>query len=276
LVKTAWWVLARRKGFADSAPEWVPALFGAVTLGFFTAAIPILVGREWLTISWALELGALCWLYQRRPHRGLLHAIALLGVGVSVRLLINPALWSYYPRSGMPVLNFYLYTFGVPAVAFLAGAQWLENAIAGQRAAIPSGAPVEGGPHTSRLRLLLRIAAVVFVFFLVNVQVADYFSQGETLTFHLRGASLTEDMTYSLAWGGFALCLLALGIARDKLGLRIGALAVLTLTLVKVTLHDLWELGGLYRVGSLIGVAFALLLVSFLTQRLVLRKPVVQ
>jgi uncharacterized membrane protein len=52
---------------------------------------------------------------------------------------------------------------------------------------------------------------------------------------------------------------------------RLSALAVLLLTIGKVFLHDLWHLGALYRVGSMVGLAMALLAVSFLTQRFVLR-----
>ncbi len=44
---------------------------------------------------------------------------------------------------------------------------------------------------------------------------------------------------------------------------------VLLLTIGKVFLHDLWDLGSLYRVGSIVGLGVALLAVSFLTQRYV-------
>jgi uncharacterized membrane protein len=46
---------------------------------------------------------------------------------------------------------------------------------------------------------------------------------------------------------------------------------VLLLAIGKVFLHDLWHLGSLYRVGSMVGLAVALLVVSFLTQRFALR-----
>jgi hypothetical protein len=38
-------------------------------------------------------------------------------------------------------------------------------------------------------------------------------------------------------------------------------------TLLKLFLADLWQLGGLYRVGSLIGLAIVLMVVSFAYQR---------
>ena len=62
-----------------------------------------------------------------------------------------------------------------------------------------------------------------------------------------------------------------LPIRTDALLLPDGG-AVLVLTVGKVFLHDLWELGSLYRVGSIVGLAVALLGVSFLTQRFVLPK----
>ncbi len=37
--------------------------------------------------------------------------------------------------------------------------------------------------------------------------------------------------------------------------------------MVKLFLHNLWRLGGLCRVGSLIGLALVLILVSFIYQR---------
>jgi len=52
----------------------------------------------------------------------------------------------------------------------------------------------------------------------------------------------------------------------------VAILTMLVLTVGKVFLHDLWELGSLYRVGSIVGLAVALLGVSFLTQRFVLPK----
>jgi uncharacterized membrane protein len=52
---------------------------------------------------------------------------------------------------------------------------------------------------------------------------------------------------------------------------RMSALLVFLLAIGKVFLHDLWHLGSLYRVGSMVGLAAALLAVSFLTQRFILR-----
>ena len=47
----------------------------------------------------------------------------------------------------------------------------------------------------------------------------------------------------------------------------------ITVTTFKCFLYDLSSLGGLYRIGSLVGLAFALTLVSIALQKFVLRAP---
>ena len=233
------------------------ALFGAVTLAFVTAAIPILLSNEWLTVAWALEVAALAWLVTHVPHRGLVIAAVALAAAVCVRLVVNPWLWEYHVRSGTPVINWLLYTFGIPAAAFLVAAWQLSpNELARQL----------------RLPAILRVAAVVIFFVLLNVEIADFYSRGQTITLRLSGETLAEDMTYSLSWGVFSLGLLGIGMWLRSRATRIGAILVLLLTVGKVFLHDLWELGALYRVASVIGLALALLAMSFLIQRFILRK----
>jgi uncharacterized membrane protein len=247
----------RQRALPGDTTQSLSALFGAEALAFLTAAVPILLQNEWLTMSWALEVAALAWLHRRIPRRGLVVFAALLAAAVTIRLLLNPALFHYHPRTATPILNHYLYTIGVPALAFLAAAHWfiLDEELA-----------------EWRLRGLLRIAATLFLFLLLNVEIADVYSTGSTLSYRWSGESLAEDMSYSLAWGSFALVLLLTGIFLRQRPVRIGALLVLVLTIGKVFLHDLWTLGALYRVGSIVGLAVALLGVSFLTQRFILRE----
>jgi hypothetical protein len=234
--------------------RFTAALFGGVTLLFLTAAIPILLDKEWITVAWALEAAALAWLSTRIREDGLLYACGALAAAAFVRLVVNPSLWSYHPRDPTPIFNWYLYTFGVPAIAFLLAAHWLRN---------------ENSAKEMKLPTLLRLFAGVLVFVLLNVEIADFYSTGTTLDFRLSGGGLAQDMTYSLAWGLFALVVLLLGITRKSKATRAAALVVLLLTIGKVFLHDLWDLGSLYRVGSIVGLGVALLAVSFLTQRYV-------
>jgi hypothetical protein len=233
----------------------VVATLGGVTLLFLSAAVPITLSKQWITVAWALETASLAWLYLRIRHRGLLLVSALLAASTTVRLLGNPWLWEYHARSGTIVVNWYLYTFGLPALAFFAAAFLLRGDDDANRWHLPRALWAAGG---------------VIAFVLLNVEIADAYSTGETIGVHL-GASLGEDMTYSLGWGTFGIVTLLLGIRFRAARVRMCALAVLLLTIAKVFLHDLWHLGALYRVGSMVGLAIALLLVSFLTQRFILR-----
>jgi len=228
------------------------ALFGGVALFFITLIFPIQFEKQWITIGWALEGVGLLWLFHRVPHNGLKYLGAALLVTAFVRLALNPAVLEYHPRTPTPVLNWYLYAYGIVTICLFAGARLLSE------------------PHNTIGRLNIRAVLAglggVLGFLLVNIQIADYFSTGTTITFKFSG-DFARDMTYSLAWGAYAFVVLLVGILRNIRGARFAGLGLLILTLLKLFLHDLWNLGGLYRIGSLIGLALVLISVSYLYQR---------
>ncbi|HEX5714961.1 MAG TPA: DUF2339 domain-containing protein [Thermoanaerobaculia bacterium] len=240
------------------------ALVAGAVLAFVTAAIPLQLEKQWITIGWALLAAALAWLYGRIPHRGLLLWTAGLAAAVFVRLSLNPAVLAYHPRAEMPIWNWYLYTYLVAAAALLAGA-WLLHRVDDRLA-----------PALPRLSTLLSAAGGVLLFLLLNIEIADFFSQGPTLTFgFLSGrATLAEGLTYTLGWGIFALALLVTGIAAHSRGARITAIALLLGTVLKGFLLDLAALGGLYRIASFVGLAVCLAAVAVLIQKFVLARTV--
>jgi len=234
------------------------ALFAAVALGFVTVAIPIQLDRQWITIGWALEGAALWWLYGRLPHPGLKWFGAALFALVGVRLLANPAVFRYEER-GLPVLNWLLYTYGVPALACFVGAFLLRRG-AGRRA--------EGEPDTRILSSGASLLGLVLLFALISLEILDFYSSGRYLELDL-GRRLKRDLTLSVAWGVYALGLLVLGMWRESRALRFVSLGFLLLTVAKVFLYDLAALEGLYRILSFLGLGVSLILVSLLYQRFV-------
>jgi uncharacterized membrane protein len=228
------------------------ALFGGAVLLFVTLIFPIQFERQWITLGWALEGVALLWLFHRIPHEGLKWVGAGLLAAAFSRLALNPEVFGYYARSGRVILNWYLYTYGLTSVCLVAGARLL--APPHERLA---GFHIQGG---------LYALAAVLAFLLLNIEIADYFSAGSRLVFHFSG-NLAQDMTYSLAWACYGFGLFMVGIHKELVPPRWAGLGLLTVTMVKLFLHDLWRLGGLYRVGSLIGLAVVLILVSFIYQR---------
>jgi hypothetical protein len=229
------------------------AWFGGVVLFFITLIFPIQFDRQWITIGWALEGAALLWLFHRVPHPGL----RLVGVGLLVaafvRLAFNPAVLEYHPHSVTPILNWYLYAYGIVTICLFAGAKLL--------------APPRNLLLKSNVQPILAGLGTVLAFLLLNIEIADYFSEpGSTLTFQFSG-NFARDMTYSIAWALFALALLVYGILKKIPAARYAAMGLLCVTLLKLFLHDLARLGQLYRIGAFIGVAVIAMLASFAYQK---------
>ena len=247
----ALWAVATSGDSIDAQRPTKLAAFGAVALLFITLILPVQFDKEWLTFGWGLEGAALIWLHSRVRHPGLkVWGAALLAVAF-VRLTLNQAVFSYHPRSGTPFFNWYLLVYGAVAACEYAAAQGFEDF-------------EEGG--SLALRSILQGFGTMLLFLLLNIEIADYFSKGAAITFDF-SASLSQDMTYSLAWALFAIGVIAFGVANKAQTARYGGLALLSATIGKVFLHDLWRLGQLYRVASIIGLAVILILVSFMYQR---------
>jgi uncharacterized membrane protein len=229
------------------------ALVAATVLGFITLAIPLQLDKEWITIGWALEGAALIWLFRRIPHRGLLMWGGALLAAVFTRLVLNPSVLEYHARSSTRILNWYLYTYAVCAIAMYVAA-WLY-------------------PRTTKWFVAaLNVAGTILLFLLVNIEIADYYSEGSSLTFNFWSAQLAQMLSYTLWWALFALAMLVAGIMLHQRVVRVAAIVLLSVTILKCFLLDLSHLGGLYRVGSLLGLAASLVLVGLLLQRFVLRK----
>lgn len=234
----------------DSQLAWL----GGAALFFITLIFPIQFDRQWITLGWALEGVALCWLFHRVPHPGLrVVGVALLVVAF-VRLALNPAVLEYHPRSSTAIWNWYLYAYGIATACIFAGARLLappRNQVLGL-----SAPP------------LLCALGTVLAFLLVNIEIADYFTPAgaPVVTLEFSG-NLARDMTYSMAWAMFALLLVIIGIGKKQAPVRYAGLGLLSITLLKLFFHDLSELDALYRIGALLVVAVVAIVASFLYQR---------
>lgn len=234
------------------------AWFGGSTLFFVTLIFPIQFEKQWLTVAWALEGTALLWLFRRLPHPGLRAVGAALLVVAFARLALNPLVFEYHPRGDTRILNWFLYSYGIVTACLLAGARLL-----------PSG---QNRIQNVSLPALFNALAGILGFLLLNIEIADWFSTGTSLAFDFN-ASFGQDMTYSIAWGLYAFLVLGLGFRSGSKGARYAGLGLFLVTIVKLFLHDLWRLGGLYRIGSLIGLAVVLMVVSFLYQKYLAARP---
>lgn len=235
------------------------AWFGGVMLFFVTLIFPIQFERQWITLGWAFEGAALLWLYHRLPHPGLrLTGVGLL-IAAFIRLALNPAVLTYHLHTATPLLNWYLYAYGLTTLSLIAGARLL--------------APLRNRVLGLNAPAVLYSLAGVLAFLLLNLEIADYFTgTGQILTFQFSG-NFARDMTYTIAWALFAFGLIVLGIARRAAGVRRAAIGLLGITVLKLFLHDLAHLDQLYRIAALVAVAAVAILASFLYQRFLPHRP---
>jgi uncharacterized membrane protein len=259
-----------RQRFSDADPLRLSVIvwFSAIALGFVSVAIPLQLEKEWITIGWALEVLGLALLWRRLDHPGLKYFAVVLTVAVGLRLLANDAVLGYHARPAWRIANWLAYTYLVPAASLVVAAMtfgrdellrardW-ENPL--YRYGFAAAASLMG------------LAAIGIVFAWINLAIADWFSTGDVVSLSFRRIP-AQDLTMSLAWGLYALVLLAVGVARDVSGLRWVSLFILVLTIGKVFLYDLGQLQDLFRVMSLLGLAVSLILVSLAYQRFVFRK----
>jgi uncharacterized membrane protein len=122
-----------------------------------------------------------------------------------------------------------------------------------------------------RARLALGGGAAVVGLYLASALLVTPFQPGgdvtglplEQLDVRQQGQALLSAL-----WALVGVAALVAGLVRDDRALRLGALALLTLTAAKVFAFDLSELTSLYRVGSCIALGLLLLLGAFAWQRI--------
>lgn len=232
-----------REGIQRARLAWL----AGTALFFLTFFFPLELGKAWLTTAWALEGAALVCLNQKLLHRGLTRVGFILLLTAFIRLVLNPCILEYYEITH-PIFNWYLYAFGTSAAAMLLAAEWWMPA------------------EERGWRGWLRGLGGVTLFALLNIEIASYFSFGETLSFDIFGA-FNSAIAYTAGWTAFGAVCLFLGMYDTKSLCARTGMALILVALLKLFFSDIWALSGLYRIGGLISIAVLLILISFLYQR---------
>ena len=240
----------------------------ALAAPFLAIALAGILARSpWAPAAAGLCLGcALLWKVADDPP---LKYAACCGAGISLLILLVEALGGPLQTYPYPLVSGLGFDFFMPAAAAVA-AGWIGHAREIERLR-----PAEKGFYGSALPVVFPLAGIAGIGSLlvwITVEVERFFARDAT--FHVRfGDSPARDLSLSIAWALFALLLLVFGTSRKLGALRWISLVLLLATIGKVFLLDLEDLAGLYRVGSFLGLALSLLVVSVLYQRFVFRKP---
>lgn len=171
-------------------------------------------------------------------------------------------LWSRVPNSGIAVWSAAI--GGLLLAVLLAEPKFDGYAIT---YTICAGAMFVAAYLAPPIRIVTASLGTIHLFVLLNVAIRDFYD-------HRTASSLASDLTYTIAWALFAIAMLVAGIILGSRGARVAALGLLVVTVLKCFLHDLANLGGLYRVASLFGLAVSLVLVGLMLQKFVMMRRV--
>jgi uncharacterized membrane protein len=127
-------------------------------------------------------------------------------------------------------------------------------------------APKLEGLGWAQLRNGFAVLALVLFMTFVSLMVKVWF-EGQHI--ELGGESDAESYSLSLAWLVCAGGLFVAGINMARKSVRLGGLVVMALTVLKVFLVDLSDLGGLWRIASLLGLGLCLVGMGWLYTRYV-------
>ncbi|MEO8558947.1 MAG: DUF2339 domain-containing protein [Rhodospirillales bacterium] len=223
-------VVARRR----HAPGMDDAL-GALAIGaivFISSAVPLELRREWVTMSYALELPVVALLAWRARLPMLRWLVWLLAATVTIRLVFNPYVLDY-DVSANPFLNWVLYGYGVAIVSY-----WITTLLI-QRM------PMDR--LTEPLLLALQASMLAFGFLLLTLEVRSIF--------HPEGLgapnfAVMERGWMSLSWAIMALILIAMAWRRPHPVLRWGARIVGAISLIAIAIGNLFWLDALFADGG--------------------------
>ncbi|MCP4809831.1 MAG: DUF2339 domain-containing protein [Proteobacteria bacterium] len=230
------------------------ALYVVAGTAFASLAIPVQLDGQWVTLGWIAEAAVLAWMSRRFTHPGVGWASLGLAVLACGRILMDPTVVDF-PAELNLVFNDVVLTWGALGVGLLLTAHWLDQ----------GRALVDG----FRVTRWIRTAAVIAFFMLLNLEVAiAYAVDGQP---NFSNGTLAQEMVRSMSWAMFGASLLSLGVWQKVRGTRLLAMGFLLLATMKVFFVDLWDLSGMWRVGSVLGAAVALLGAAILLQRVVLR-----
>jgi len=230
----------------SGGPVALPSVYLAISVIFFTAAIPLELHGPYIAIGWLLEGAILLWLASQGEQKELrLLTVAVLAIAfVAVNVI--------HLGSGHPVVFNERFATYLVAIATFVFATW--------RAAHASSAwrPVAIGSG---------IAVTVLTMVAVCLEIHSYWAAQTSASSGLADQQIYEQFTYSTWAMLFGTALLIVGFWKKSAFLRWQSLALLTLSIAKVFLVDTRQLSQGYRILSFLGLGILLLAVSFVYQR---------
>ncbi len=226
-----------------------------IALVLLSVAIPIQLGDSaFTTIVWAAELVVLTQLSFTFHQPRLRHYGYLIFIAMVVRLLFFDTTVAI--STLQPILNqrFLAFVVGIVVTYLVAYLLWRRRA---------------ESPGLTRPLAVLLISANFLTIWILSFEVWQSFDVA------LRGASPAaveglkdaQNLSLTAVWAVYALAGLITGIVKRWRYVRIGALGLLAISIVKVFVYDVFRLELGYRIGAFVGLGILLLVSAYLYQR---------
>jgi uncharacterized membrane protein len=213
-----------------------------IALVFLTVAIPVQLGdRAWTTVAWAAEGVVLMWLsFTLKMPQLRWYSYAAFFI-TAVRLLFFDH--TVDMRTFRPVLNERFLAFLISVIALYIAGYILRQ----RREALP-----DWERRAWSVYPIFFVAANFFTIWLLSAEVINYFDTSLALT---------------ILWAVYAVILLIVGIFKQWRPVRLWALALLAVPIVKLFAYDVFTLKLLYRIIAFIVLGVLLLVSAYLYQR---------
>ena len=228
-----------------------------IALALLTIAVPIQFGNHApTTITWAIETVTLVWLsfVLKIPLlRGFGYILFIIMAGRLLFFDTTVVLGKY-----KPIINtrFLAFAIGIAAIYLIFFIIWRQRkqTISGEwRVAAP----------------VLLITASFLTIWMISFEVWQSFTNSIRYAEPgaRRGLENAQNLSLTGIWALYAVAGLVVGIWRKWRYLRIGALALLAIPIVKVFVYDVFHLDTSYRIGAFVGLGLLLLASAYLYQR---------
>jgi uncharacterized membrane protein len=233
--------------------------FGQIVLGiavaFLTLAAYAQFGNSvWTTVTWSLEFVILTWSAIRLKLPRLMDFSMIAFVLVGGRLLRYDTVVDV--STYQPIINERVLAFIVGIAATYSSAYLIRRAREGAEQWLPFTA-------------VLLVAANLFTLWVISFEVWNYFGSrliaaSQTTSLALRNM---QNLSLTALWAFYAMVLLAIGISKRWRLVRIWALGLLIIPIIKVFLYDVWALQTIYRIVAFVGLGILLIVGGYLYQR---------
>ncbi len=163
--------------------DWGVGIYAAGAVAFLALGLSMVLEKGWLTVALAAMAPGLALIERQRPIGVLRWLIAGLAALVALRLLTEPTIVGGNPGR-LPIVNWLLYAYGLPAAAFWYSARTLRQG--------SNDLPVK----------IAEASSIAFFAALIGVEIRHFMTGGDMT----RGlATLGEFGLYSLSWLGLAI-----------------------------------------------------------------------